>query len=185
MGWTFFAADLRRPTADILREELFSAHPERMLDCAVVHGVAYMAYRSEKRGVLALVILTQRRPRDQYNFGYKDMDEFMGPGYAECPARILKRLDPLPEPTEGEGLGLGWARTWRAACWEKINKRQTAPRLTEGCRIKLAEPLKFRNGDVLSEFTVRMPHGKPRFYAGYTRYSFDHRQLDYTVEEAS
>ena len=58
------------------------------------------------REVVALVCLVRYNLRDRegYIFGYKDMDETMGPCEAECPAAILDLLI----PTENE-----YALAWR------------------------------------------------------------------------
>ncbi len=45
---------------------------------------------------LALVILLKSTPKEErYNFGYKEMDEFMGPSEAICPDAILNQLSPF------------------------------------------------------------------------------------------
>src|SRR3546814_19605923 len=66
--------------------------------------------------IFAIVCLVRWNPRakDGYIFGYKDMDETMGPCEADCPARILDLLT----PTDKE-----YAREWRARCCANLARR--------------------------------------------------------------
>lgn len=63
--------------------------------------------------VTALVYLTQGTA--QSGFGYKDMDESMGPVETRCPVKILDMLSPVHNLGAGE-QGAQWATQWRAAC---------------------------------------------------------------------
>jgi hypothetical protein len=62
-----------------------------------------------KREVWAAVFKTygQDRKDPYFNFGYKGMDESMGPCYYDCPASILDLLT----PTDSE-----YANNWREKC---------------------------------------------------------------------
>src|SRR3546814_2261595 len=84
--------------------------------------------------IFAIVCLVRWNPRakDGYIFGYKDMDETMGPCEADCPARILDLLT----PTDKE-----YAREWRARCCANLERR--ARQLADGDRIRLPEPMTF------------------------------------------
>src|SRR3546814_6819551 len=95
--------------------------------------------------IFAIVCLVRWNPRakDGYIFGYKDMDETMGPCEADCPARILDLLT----PTDKE-----YAREWRARCCANLERR--ARQLADGDRIRLPEPMTFSDGSVLQEFIV-------------------------------
>jgi len=95
--------------------------------------------------IFAIVCLVRWNPRakDGYIFGYKDMDESMGPCEADCPARILDSLT----PTDKE-----YARDWRARCRANLERR--ARQLADGDRIRLPEPMTFSDGNVLQEFVV-------------------------------
>jgi hypothetical protein len=65
------------------------------------------------RSVSAVVCLVRYNPndRDGYVFGYKDMDEGMGPFESECPVAILDLLTPTERPH---------ALAWRARCRANI-----------------------------------------------------------------
>jgi hypothetical protein len=95
--------------------------------------------------VVALICLVRWNPRDKEGmiFGYKDMDETMGPHEAECPARILDLLT----PTDRE-----YALAWRAKC--RANLARRGRKLENGDRIRLPEPMKFTDGHEGSEFIV-------------------------------
>ena len=61
--------------------------------------------------------LTSVDSREYYNFGYKDMDESMGPCERECPVSILKLLSARDDK---------WAIEWRAACRENAAKKSAS-----------------------------------------------------------
>lgn len=79
------------------------------------------------------------------NWGYKDMEESMGPCYYSCP---LAYLDMVPMP-EGE-----YAPKWREAVREYWEKRKTI-KLVEGMKMRIvAGSWKWR-GRKIEEFTIR------------------------------
>lgn len=95
--------------------------------------------------VFAIVCLVRWNPRDKegFVFGYKDMEESMGPHEADCPARILDLLT----STDKE-----YALDWRQRCRANLERR--ARKLADGDRIRLPEPMKFTDGHVGQEFIV-------------------------------
>ncbi|WP_196769057.1 DUF6927 domain-containing protein [Neomoorella thermoacetica] len=111
------------------------------MDCAATFTEAYLAVEtgdaSGPKEVFAVVCLLSYRPKDYFNFGYKDMSEDMGPYYYNCPERILKLLT----PTENK-----LALEWREKCWERIRAKKARPKLREGMIIQFVEPLQFSNG---------------------------------------
>lgn len=105
MGWTFMG----RPQ-DVRAElrELYQSQFTQVIDDAVIGRTYYCAVEVNKPG----------KPREVYagvalyslkggEFGYKEMDESMGPYYFECPIRILDKLTP---PTSS------YAAEWRNKC---------------------------------------------------------------------
>lgn len=162
MGWTYLRKDEDTTAAEFLRKEFTSTNCE-VLDVAVKLRTAYAACRNTKTGeVFALVVLLDYRPKDYYNFGYKDMDETMGPYECDCPERILKLLT----PTDHE-----YALGWRERCWARIKARAAKPKLTDGCKVRFAQPIEFTNGDKLDTFEVEKDGRYVRFWNGYTRYN--------------
>ena len=95
--------------------------------------------------VFAVVCLVRWNPRsaDGHQFGYKDMDESMGPCEADCPARVLDLLTPTDRDHAIE---------WRARC--RANLVQRARKLADGDRIRLPDPMTFTDGHVAQEFLV-------------------------------
>lgn len=78
-----------------------------------VQGEKTPAYRSmfttPDDYVTALVLLTTGQWGQ--GFGYKQMDEMMGPSESRCPADLLDMLTPLTDAEFGQ-----YARQWRERC---------------------------------------------------------------------
>ncbi len=122
----------------------------KVLECSATFRVAYMAYEigdpEEGKKVITLVCLLHHCPRDlNYNFGYKDMDESMGPVESECLEKILKLLMPTDEK---------YAIEWRERCWSNLKKKKACPKLELEMAIKTNSPLKFADGSVIDSFRV-------------------------------
>ena len=62
--------------------------------------------------VLAAIFLVRY---DRGCFGYKDMDETMGPNEARAPISLIRKLSPLV-PARGGNDPCAYARAWRARC---------------------------------------------------------------------
>jgi hypothetical protein len=96
------------------------------------------------RKVVAFVFLLDYRPRDpDYDMGYKDMDESVGPYESECPERILKLLT----STDQE-----YAVQWRQRCWDNIARKKSF-RLVKDAVIE-TRPISFQDGRTRSRFMV-------------------------------
>jgi hypothetical protein len=105
------------------------------------------------RGIAVLKI--NNRPKDEHNFGYKDMDEAMGPYGCECTPSIIAAaspLRPLPEVLP-EYSGLKSAHEYRARSLAKSKAKAAKRSLKVGAKLKLAKPLSF-GGIELDEFVV-------------------------------
>lgn len=159
MGWTFIhSISLYRSKREYIDRNCCTWDGAdtkgEVVKSAMVGSTYYAAVRRTNKGtgqgyVFGVVVLTRSAPRDPdgYTFGYKDMDESMGPCYYDCPAGILDLLD----PTEQE-----YALNWRQKCRDQkvatAEGRRRAPKI--GDRIRLAEPLKFTDGASLADFQV-------------------------------
>jgi hypothetical protein len=99
-----------------------------------------------KREVFAVVCLVNynKRAKDGYVFGYKDMDETMGPCERNCPASILDMLTPTEAP---------YAIAWRASCRKRIEKVQPIV----GDVIVFEAPVLFSNGKSHARFELVQP----------------------------
>lgn len=105
-------------------------------------AVEHVRHEKGERIVFAAVCLVRYNPRDRegYIFGYKDMDETVGPNEADCPEPILDLLTPTAYP---------YASAWRARCRENLATRRTLaakPSPRPGQTIVFDQPLSFSNG---------------------------------------
>lgn len=96
--------------------------------------------------VFAVICLIRWNPRDKEGmvFGYKDMDETVGPYETDCPARILDLLTPTDRP---------YALAWRERC--RANLALKARVLRDGDRIRFDTAMTFTDGHEAQEFIVR------------------------------
>ena len=152
MGWTYTHRQHGMSVRDFLAEQFDYQNASgsgRVIACATVQrSVAYQrALHDGTRYVVGLVCLIKfpTKAADGYNFGYKDMDEGMGPVEDACPRRILEQLSPLDQiPGRNE-----YARQWRERCWGRIKKPKPKP----GDVIEFAAPIQFVNGHESDSFT--------------------------------
>lgn len=142
MGWTTTHRDKSKSVQAFLIERNNCANEHgrwEVLDIATVRNTVYMAIRRTRPDgssyVFAAVTLTKHWPRakDGYNFGWKDMDESVGPNEAECPMRILRLLSPL-EPTEVKNRH---SIAWRQKCLENIARMKIAKSRQAGALVFL------------------------------------------------
>lgn len=107
------------------------------------------------REVFAVVCLVRYNPRDRegYIFGYKDMDETMGPCESECPPAILDLLTPTDHD---------YARAWRERCRTAAEARAKKPRLRNGWTLVFDEPLTFTDGTSHQRLEVAIDPRYPR-----------------------
>lgn len=169
MGWTFTHKNSNEKPADFLARELLrwslpeDQHPREVARCvagSVVHfavrfPAGYVAdhadmaktFVPEDDGsiVLAFVILTQRA-RDDYNFGWKDMDECSGPSEARASKAFIGKLSKIRDGAET------YARSWRERCLANAETGSKRKAIKQGTIVRLPEPLKFTDGSELSEF---------------------------------
>ena len=85
-----------------------------VLKSAMVGSTYYAAVKDKNGTVWGAIILTCGRTKwDGTAWGYKDMDETMGPCEDKCPASILALLTPTDNQTANE---------WRERCRKNIAK---------------------------------------------------------------
>lgn len=172
MGWTYLTKNDGQSVTDVF-EELCTfesgGYRSRLLDCAVVSlFTAYAAIErvtiaTGKKQTYALVCLLDHAPGERHNFGYKDIDEDMGPYEDQCPERILELLTPTENPRAIE---------WRGKCWERIERRKKYPPLKTGSYLVLDKPLEFADGQKRRVFYIK--DARRRIFLaspnGYLRY---------------
>lgn len=146
MGWTFTHREKGITNLDWFRWQFCPSEPERLIDIATKNGVAYGAYRTQDGEVVALVVLTRWVRDDYYNYGWKDMDESMGPGEYDCPKRIFDLLTPLPPEKADPSVEGNWAAQWRAGVQKNLDERAARPKVKVGTRVRFPE-WRYMGGD--------------------------------------
>lgn len=165
MGWLYQHDKLRHetPVQYVTRE--FSHQTATatatviatVIAAAAVRGTIYAAIRNDNKQtgrsyVFCAVILFKNSERT--GFGYKAMDETMGPCEVDCPDRIFRLLSPVSEIP-----GPGYAADWRSCVAEakaaKTKTRAAVTTLSVGDRIKLTHAAHFCKGNIVTgAFTV-------------------------------
>lgn len=164
MGWLYMQSlgSHSGPRAYLDDQFTYTADSVRstVLRSALVRMRAYYAAVEQLRDgqlreVFAIVCLVRYNPRDRdgYIFGYKDMDETMGPCEAECPVAILDLLTPTVN---------AHATQWRARCRAAAEIRATRPRLRNGWTLVFDEPLAFTDGSRHQRLKVAIDPSRPR-----------------------
>ncbi len=112
MGWLYCSAwNDAKAMRDELRKDL-SVNHTIVKDALVAYGRHYYAaVKSNKTGDINIFVALLERSKD--GWGYKDMDESMGPVIHDCPLSVLDAADPVEKLYTG--LSLEWATNWRAA----------------------------------------------------------------------
>ncbi|WP_292531527.1 hypothetical protein [Methylocystis sp.] len=157
MGWLFHNDMLTHQTPAEYIAQHFSHENDTckatVIATATVRGTIYAAIRNEikntnKTYVFCGVFLFKNNKKD--GFGYKDMDEGMGPCEVDCPDRIMRLLSPvddMPSP--------GYAAEWRtrvaAAKQQRANARRNAKTFAPGDTIRLPEPVQFGKSGVSAD----------------------------------
>lgn len=138
MGWTYLHRRKGERTEDILAQEL---RPYTLRAIRTIGGTSYCAIQDPADGhTFGAVVLTASAPSEHCNWGFKIVEESMGPFEDNCPAVILNLLS----PTDSQ-----YAMDWRVRCRAKANKRTPRP----GDRVRFDEPVPFRAGWSAFEFT--------------------------------
>lgn len=134
MGWSYgMATEYRngRVNRKAEMDKLFNWESDlkkvSVVKSTMVGSVYYAAIKvttQEEEKVTAAVCLTRVTEGE---FGYKGMDESMGPYYYECPGTILKEL----KPTDNEN-----AINWRKKCVEYTKAKSRLAKLPVGTEIE-------------------------------------------------
>lgn len=115
-------------------QEVLASYMKGNIYYAVVHQ------KTEKRDCnFAAVFLTYYSPkaRNGYNFGYKDMDETMGPHYYDFPEKYLNMLSPTTSK---------FALEWREEVKQNIERKKRIAKLKVGTQIKFKSPIETTSG---------------------------------------
>lgn len=108
MGWLFTE---QQDKATFIKDILHPAPGVELLDKAVYGNEVYALYHSLATGNKTIVVLLLKKDKD--GWGYKDMDESMGPYYHNCPVRLLNASNCMSET----------AIKWRDTCRQKAAEK--------------------------------------------------------------
>lgn len=141
MGWTFQPAKHYNNAHKINRkaecDDLINNSGTLRVEKSAIVGATYYAAvtrtgKYENGGIVTLspdkqhtfgaVIRTSVRSNDYYNFGYKEMDESMGPYQYDCPKNIIELLSPT-----NDQCTLDWRNNCLKRASEKTNSLRNLP----------------------------------------------------------
>jgi hypothetical protein len=124
MGWLFRNAPLRHEAAVsyICRQLTYETQTLKntVLDAIAVRGVTYAAVRTEDKSagtIYTLCAVVPFKNSRRNGFGFRIMNETMGPYEADCPDRIMRLLSPVPDIPDSASAG-----KWR----ERVRKCKAA-----------------------------------------------------------
>jgi hypothetical protein len=178
MGWTYLYKQVRDVKAYLEGPQgIFRCstpgYSYTVVDSAMVGSTYYAAVRhvtpEQPAGYVFGAIVLTRNPAS--GFGWKDMDESMGPYEVACPLRILNKLTPI------ENMPGGAARNDYAAQWrenvrqyhrDRAGRTATAKAFRAGDMLRLPEPIRFRSGLTADTFTVQVITRQGRKQTIYT-----------------
>jgi len=174
MGWTFTHREKGISNKDWFARE-YDGHDYEVLDVAsgsLNRNNVYIALRLPSGKVLAVPCLTRWRPNDEFNFGWKDMSEDMGPNICDCPQRIMDLLSPIDELfPDKDSSSREWAQAWRdrvAAFREKMNNKL---KLRDDMLVMVPYDLDFSNFTMEAETPFRVDDAKKKIFSrGYDRF---------------
>ena len=164
MGWLFRNQPLTTETpAEYLTRQFTHDGEQRkaeVLAASQVGGTVYMAIRNTEKAtgksyVFAAIILVKNNRRD--GFGYKDMDEGMGPCEVACPDRIMKLLTPI-EQLPNPSYATDWRERVVAYKQAKRDARKRAKALLPGDIIRTVRPIRYRDIAVDTFKMIPTPH---------------------------
>jgi len=139
MGWDYLT--VARPTN---AKEFLDKEFAEGLVASAMHGrnEYYAAYRAKNGDVFGMVVILDRKKGE---FGWKSMDESMGPHYHNCPAKIL---DLLTAPTNE------YALKWRNQCRANLLQKKSAKTVRNGDVVQFKDVLHFGPYGTEQTFTV-------------------------------
>jgi hypothetical protein len=168
MGWTYYHKPKGIKAIDSIKNELGAEWMEKRFVAASAtinavhlvgkyHDPESKVYVPDADGMVRAILVFKigRAPKDHYNFGYKDMEESMGPYGCECAPSIIEAASPLRDPIgpEPEYSSLRSARAYRERSLAMSKAKAAKRNLKVGAKVKLPKPLSF-GGIELDEFVV-------------------------------
>jgi hypothetical protein len=159
MGWLYKHEPIDDPVEYLIHRYTHDGERRRhqVLAAARVANTVYMAIKDTDKTTgtffvsAAVILISNTRA---HGFGYKDMDETMGPCACACPDRIMRLLSPvgdLPNPTHAADWRARVAAHKQAAAAVRAKRRS----LQRGSIATLPHAVTFRDGTTAIAFRVR------------------------------
>jgi uncharacterized protein DUF6927 len=169
MGWTFYHKPKGIKAVDSIiagcgpefakRIVASSATREAVFLVAQFHEPDSKIYVPDADGMIRalLVYAIKSVPKDAYNFGYKDMEESMGPYGCPAPMSIIAQCSELQDPIGPlpQWSSLQSARDYRAGSAAHAARMKLKRGLKPGNKVVLPKPLSF-GGVECQRFTVEI-----------------------------
>jgi hypothetical protein len=179
MGWTFMPSRSRN-RLEMIRPLLNyenDSYTQQIIDHALTGTTVYLlaerkpkgpwepdhTYINDPDGTFRWIAVFQtRRDRGEFDFGYKDQCESMGPCQTACPTRLIDHASPLRHPDPDHERN--WAAQWRRDCLRhraaKSARRKT--KLAHGTSIRLSHVIEFSDGYTGDLFTAHVVQRRGR-----------------------
>jgi hypothetical protein len=172
MGWLFFHKPKGKKAVDTIKDgcgaEWLEKHfvaatatREAVFMVAKFHEPDSKVYVPDADGMIRVLLVyaikSVPKASDGYNFGYKDMEETMGPYGCPAPMSIIAQCSELQDPIgpPPEWSSLQSARNYRAQSAKAAELKAIKRKLKPGHKVTLPEALSF-NGIKQQRFTVEI-----------------------------
>ena len=169
MGWTFFHKPVGKKAVDAILGEFGAESAKNIVASSATREAVFIVkqfhepdstvYVPDADGNIRvlLVFAIKSVPKDDYNFGYKDMEETMGPYGCPAPMSIIAQCSELQDPIgpQPQWSSLTSARNYRANSAAHAARNAVKRKLKPGDKVTLAKPMKF-GGIEQQRFTVEV-----------------------------
>jgi hypothetical protein len=169
MGWTFFHKPKGIKAVDAIKGEFSAESAKNIVATSATREAVFIVkqyhepdskvYVPDAGGMIRalLVFKISVRPKDEYNFGYKDMEESMGPYGCPAPLSIIAQCSELQDPIGPlpEYSSLKSARNYREGSAKAAANKALKRKLKPGNKVTLAEPGNW-GGVKCQRFTVEV-----------------------------
>lgn len=138
-------------------------------------GDGYLDIPPEEQPVFAVIFLTSTDKKSAFDFGYKDMDETVGPYKYDCPRTILNLLSPTDN---------AYALEWRRICQENWKRKRLFSSIPIGAKMKVVLPFDttyHKKGETVYLTKETLWHGKSVRWASERCY-FSPRLMNHLME---
>jgi hypothetical protein len=169
MGWTFFHKPVGKKAVDAIKGEFSAESAKNIVASSATREAVFIVkqfhepdskvYVPDADGMIRvlLVFAIKSVPKDAYNFGYKDMEESMGPYGCPAPMSIIAQCSELQDPIgpQPEWSSLTSARNYRANSAAHAARKALKRKLKPGNKVTLAKPGNW-GGKECQRFTVEL-----------------------------